>query len=257
MRRHRKLIRVHQKYALFGNEENAHTRICKQRKDLNVSGTATLTESKTQYTASVGQETDLTSPVTVTGDGYTVTFAGNNFATKHLRRIRRNSVTSLTTPTLSPAKLTEYITEAKEKSVERWDGKATSTNSLIYLDLGQFCQFGCEVIKFLKGDAAIAWTPYPPPPQAANSMQKHVTVTINKCLAYSHSGTGLVRGGAGGVQGGVGITLNVTVRQVGGSATTVEVCHYAQGAVKGQFKGEYLNKKDLPKMQGIAQSIVT
>jgi D-aminopeptidase len=85
-----------------------------------LSGTTTLREGKTNYTASVGQETDLASPVTVTGDGYTVRFDGNNFASKHFRRIRRNSVSELTNPDLSPAKLVSYITEAKEKSVERW-----------------------------------------------------------------------------------------------------------------------------------------
>lgn len=222
-----------------------------------MSGTATLKEGRTQYTATVGQETNLASAVTVTGDGYTVTFAGNNFATKHLRRIRRNSVSELTNPETSPAKLVSYITEAKEKSVERWDGREASTNSLVYLDLGQFCQFGCEVIKFLKADSRNAWTPYPLPPQVANSMQKHTNITIGKCLAYSHSGTGVVRGGGGGVQGGVGITMNVTVRQVGGSTTTVEVCHYGGGTVKGQFKGEYAPKKDTEKMQGIARSIVS
>jgi hypothetical protein len=221
-----------------------------------LSGTTTLKEGKTNYTATVGQETDLASPVTVTGDGYTVRFDGNNFASKHFRRIRRNSVSELTNTNLSPTKLVSYITEAKEKSVERWEGKESSTNSLVYLDLGQFCQFGCEVIKFLKADSTQPWASYPA--QNPNTMQKHVDITINRCLAYSHSGTGLVRGGAGArVQGGVGISMNVTVRQVNGSANTVEVCHYAAGNVKGKFANEYADKKDTQKMQSIAKSIVT
>lgn len=220
---------------------------------------ASVKEGKsTTYSASVADETDLTSPVTVTGQGYTVTFAGNDFASKHLRRIRRNSVSALTAPDTSPGKLSEYAKDARVRAVGRWQGKESSTNSLIYLDLGQFGQFGCEIIKFLKADAATAWSPYPPT-SATPVMQKHVTVTIGKCLAYSHSGVGAVRSGADGkVEGGVGITLDVTVRQVGGSATIVEVCHYANGAIIGKLSDEQLNPKtQKSKMQSIAGTIVS
>ena len=212
---------------------------------------------KTAYTASVADEADLSSPVTVTGEGYTVTFDGNGFASKHLRRIRRNSVSELRGEDTGPNKLASYAKDARKRAVERWQGKESSTNSLIYLDLSQFCQFGCEVIKFLKSDAANPWAPYPP--AAPNTMQKHATVTIGRCLAYSHSGVGAVRdGGDGRVDGGVGITLTVTVRQVQGNPKAVEVCHYAGGTVEGRFRDDKFDiRAEKAKMQGIASSIVT
>ena len=218
---------------------------------------ASVTEGNSAYTANVGDETDLDSAVTVTGDGYTITFNGNDFAKKHLRRIRRNSVSDLQSLTTGADKLASYAKEARARAAIRWEGKESSTNSIVYLDLAQFCQFGCEIIKSLKASASVAWSPYPT--HAPTTLQKHVTVTIGRCLAYSHSGVGSVRSGADGrVEGGVGITLTVTVRQVGGSATTVEVCHYAGGAVSGKLSTDQLNPKtQKTKMLGIASSIVS
>jgi hypothetical protein len=94
-----------------------------------LSGTTTLREGKTNYTASVGQETDLASPVTVTGDGYTVRFDGNNFASKHFRRIRRNSVSELTNPDLSPAKLVRQKKRASNGGGERRPARTPSSTS--------------------------------------------------------------------------------------------------------------------------------
>lgn len=217
---------------------------------------ASVTEGKSAYTANVADETDLDSAVTVTGDGYTITFNGNDFAKKHLRRIRSDSVRDLKSLTAGADKLASYAKEARSRAAIRWEGKQSSTNSIVYLDLAQFCQFGCEIIKSLKASAGVAWTPYPA--NSPTTLQKHVTVTIGKCLAYSHSGVGAVRTGADGrVEGGVGITLTVTVRQVGASATTVEVCHYAGGTVSGKLSAEQLDPKtQKTKMLGIASSIV-
>jgi hypothetical protein len=218
-----------------------------------MSHTHTFQNGGINYTATVPDETNLSSPVTITSGGYTVTFDGNQFASKHLRRIRQASISSLTDVQTGPGKLTDYITEARQRSVERWDGRETSTNSVVFLDLAQYCQFGCQVIDIVR-DAAIPWTPYGP----HLVQQKHGTVSLGKCLAYSHSGTGMARGTAAGrVQGGVGIDLRVTISQVGGMPTAVAVCHYAGGDVKGKFKDEYGDKKDLQKRAAIARSIVT
>jgi hypothetical protein len=208
-----------------------------------------------EYQARVEQETDTTSPVVVMGNKYTVTFDGNDFQNKHLRRIRRNSVSLLKSPVDGPGKLAGYTTEAKDKAVNRWNGNAASTNSLVFLDLAEFCQFGAQIIQFLKTDRA-AWTPY----GHQNVMQKHVAVTLDKCLAYTNSGTGETRAAQedGKVQGGVGMVLNVVVRQVGGKATNISVCHYdaAGSAVQSTFKDAYLDKsKDSARGQ-IAGKIV-
>ncbi|HEV7248797.1 MAG TPA: hypothetical protein VGN93_17605 [Shinella sp.] len=219
---------------------------------------ASFKEGKsTTFTADVADETDLGSAVTVKGEGYTITFEGNGFASKHMRRIRRNSVSLLQSPQTSPDKLAAYAKEARARAAIRWGGKESSTNSVVYLDLGQFCQFGAQIIKFLKSDTANAWSPYPA--NAPTTLQKHATVTIGRCLAYSHSGVGAVRsGGDGTVEGGVGITLQVTVRQVGGSTTMVEVCHYEGGSVTGKLSSDKLNPKTQgAKMHGIAGTIVT
>ncbi|MGQ3210939.1 hypothetical protein [Shinella sp.] len=211
----------------------------------------------TTYTASVADETALDSAVTVTGEGYTVTFDGNKFASKHLRRIRSNSVSNLQDAVTAPGKLLSYAKEARAGAVERFVGKVSSTNSVIYLDLGQFCQFGCAIIKFLKANEATAWTPYPA--NAPVSLQKDVTVTIGRCLAYSHSGVGAMRSGADGKgEGGVGITLTATVRQVGASAKIVEVCHYAGGSIVGKVNVDQLDPKaQAEKIQGIASKIIS
>jgi hypothetical protein len=218
---------------------------------------ASVKDGKSTYNANVADETDLSSGVTVTGEGYSVTFDGNNFASKHLRRIRRNSVSALQSPLTSPDKLAGYAKEARARAAIRWGGKESSTNSVVYLDLGQFCQFGCEIIKFLKGDTANAWSDYPA--TAPTTKQKHATVTIGKCLAYSHSGVGAVRSASDGkVEGGVGITLSVTVRQVGNSSTVVEVCHYESGSVVGKLSGDQLDPKtQRTKMQSIAGNIIS
>lgn len=212
-----------------------------------------IKDGVSDYTATVDDEADLASPVTVTSGGYTVKFEGNNFATKHLRRIRRGSVDELTNPETGPGKLTSYITEAKEKSLARFDGRAASTNSLIYLDLGQYCQFGCQVIQIVK-NAAIPWEPF----GASNVLQKVGTVSIGKCLAYSFSGVGLPRiGNDRRPQGGVGIVMRVTIAQVKGKANDVVVSHYAGGAVQDRFHTEYGDKKNLQRRAGIARSIVS
>jgi len=214
-----------------------------------MSGSETIKEGNTSYTAQVAQETDLASPVTVTGGGYTVTFSGNNFETKHLRRIRRNSVSDLKDIQKGPGKLAEYATQAKEAAVVRWNGKESSTNSRVYLDLGEYCKFGAQVIGVVKDDN-IQWEPW------GNNqvLQKHARITLGKCLAYSHSGIGgAKKTDTGKVQGGVGMELDVTIQQI--TPTSVSVCHYAGGDVKGKFKNEYINKKD-QKSSSIAKSIV-
>ena len=217
-----------------------------------MSDSKTIKDGKASYTATVAAETDLSSPVTVTGKNCTVQFDGNDFETKHLRRIRRQSVIDLKNSITGPGKLTQYINEASEKSVDRWKGKESSTNSRVYLDLEEYCKFGCQIIKVVN-DSSIAWTPWGP----NNIMQKHATVTLGKCLAYSHNGIGFAKESASGrVEGGVGITLNVTIQQVNGNPNLVSVCHYAGGDVKGKFKSEYGDKKDLEKRRGIANSIV-
>ncbi|MGX9964438.1 hypothetical protein ACVFYP_13995 [Roseomonas sp. F4] len=212
-----------------------------------------IDEGSSRYTAKVTNETDLASPVTVTSGGYTVTFEGNNFATKHLRRIRRGSVDELTNPETGPDKLTKYITEAKDKSLERFDGRAASTNSLIYLDLGQYCQFGAQVIGIVK-NTAIPWQPF-----GANLvLQKVGTISIGKCLAYSFSGVGLPRiANDHRPQGGVGIDMRVTIAQVAGKANHVTVSHYASGVVQDRFYTEYGDKKNLEKRARLARSIVS
>jgi hypothetical protein len=205
------------------------------------------------FNASVANETDLSSPVTVTGDGYTVSFDGNGFASKHLRRIRRNSVSDLTNASTAPTKLASYAKEARAGAALRF-GKKESTNSVVFLDLGTFCQLGATIVKTLKRDTG-PWEDYG---QGANvTKQKHVTVTLPQCLAYSHSGVGSVRSNDSGVEAGVGITLKVTVRKVGGSDKVVEVCHYEEGTVSGKFGNYQLDpKSQTAKMQGIARSIV-
>lgn len=206
------------------------------------------------FSASVADEQDLGSAVTVTGDGYTVSFDGNSFASKHLRRIRRNSVADLSSAVTGPGKLASYAKEARAGAALRF-GKVESTNSVVFLDLGTFCQLGSEIVKILKSDTG-PWEDYGTGAKAAK--QKHVTVTLPRCLAFSHSGVGSVRAGDDGLQAGVGITLKVTVRQIGGSTKMVEVCHYEEGTVSGKFGSYHLDAKtQAAKMQGIAKSIVS
>ncbi|OYW01795.1 MAG: hypothetical protein B7Z58_10195 [Acidiphilium sp. 37-64-53] len=152
-------------------------------------------------------------------------------------------------------KLNSYTTEASERSIERWEGKEKSTNSYIFLDLQEFCQFGCKIVRFLKEDGS-AWTPY----GVNQVLQKHVTVTLDKCLAYSHSGIGLTKkdGGSGRLQAGVGITLNAVVQQVNGNAKQISVCHYdANGTeVRGKFNMDYFKRDNAQKGAEIAGTIV-
>lgn len=181
--------------------------------------------SNRDYTASVAQENAIGSAITVMGDKYTVTFDGNNFQTKHLRRIRRNSVTSLKSADTSADKLKEYAREAQGAGIDRFNGRERSTNTLIFLELGEFCQFGAQIIKFLKDDQRTAWTPFGNPPVD----QKTITVTLEKCLAYSTSGVGQFRqfgDGDGDVNAGVGLRLTVVVQRVSRDGKNVRVCHY-------------------------------
>lgn len=181
--------------------------------------------SNRAYTASVAQENAKASAITVMGEKYTVTFDGNNFQTKHIRRIRRNSVTSLKDADTSADKLKEYALEAQDAGIGRFDGRERSTNTLIFLELGEFCQFGAQIIEFLKGDQRTAWTPYGNPPVD----QKTMTVTLAKCLAYSTSGVGQFRqfgDGDGDVNAGVGLKLTVVVQKASRDGKHVRVCHY-------------------------------
>jgi hypothetical protein len=205
------------------------------------------------FNASVANETDLSSPVTVTGDGYTISFDGNGFASKHLRRIRRNSVSALTNASTAPTKLVAYGKEARAGAALRF-GKAESTNSVVFLDLSTFCQLGAAIAKALKTNTD-PWEDYG---HGANvTKQKHVSVTLPQCLSYSHSGVGSVRSSEGGIEAGVGMTLDLTVRKVGGSDKVVEVCHYEGGKISNKFGAYQLDPKlQAGKMQGIAKSIV-
>jgi hypothetical protein len=188
------------------------------------------------YKATVDNEDDLESPVVVTSGDYTVRFDGNNFAKKHLRRIRRNSVSELTRG--NAGKLYEYIDEATHRAGERFPGSDQASSTLVFLDLGQFCQFGCQVIKFLAGDTQNQWQPYPP--GAATCKQKHADITINHCFASTNAGlSGNVRQDEvtqDRLQHGIGIQLRVTLMQpLNGNGKTVTVCHYAGGTVKSRF----------------------
>jgi hypothetical protein len=209
------------------------------------------------YTATVTDAGDLSSPVVVTSGKYVVRFDGNDFATKHLRRIRRNSVSELTRGNVA-GKLNEYVDESTAKAVTRFGGNDQATSTFIFLDLGQYCQFGCQVIKFLASDRG-AWQVYPP--NGANQcLQKHTQITLGQCFASSNSGFGQVREHVGNpdrLQHGIGITLTVTVKQpLNGNGLNVQVCHYAGGQVAHEFSPETMNVSK-SKLTSIGKSIVS
>ncbi|MDE2008149.1 MAG: hypothetical protein KGI51_16385, partial [Rhodospirillales bacterium] len=120
-----------------------------------------------------------------------------------------------------------------------------------------FCQFGCQVIKFLASDSG-AWTPFGQGNAAC--LQKHCTIEINKCFASSNNGFGTIKPAVGDpekLQHGIGITINATVKQpVGGNGKTVQVCHYAGGAVKQEFAPSTLDGVT-NKLKAIGKSVVT
>lgn len=222
-----------------------------------MSQSVTQRNSGHSYTARVDDAADLQSPVVVTSGIYTVRFDGNDFATKHLRRIRRNSVSELTRGNIE-GKLNEYMGESTDKAWKRFAGNDQATSTFIFLDLGQYCQFGCQVIQFLSNDHAAAWQPYPP--HAPNCEQKHAQITIGNCFASSNSGFGRVREHVGNpdrLQHGIGITLTVTVKQpLGGDGHNVQVCHYAGGAVDREFSPQTM-QGGKNKLKSIGQSIVS
>lgn len=222
-----------------------------------MSHSVTQKDSGHDYTAKVTNEADLDSAVVVTSGKYTIRFDGNNFATKHLRRIRRNSVSALTGGDVA-GKLNEYMDEANGKAWSRFSGNDQATSTIIFLDLGQYCQFGSQVIKFLAADRA-AWQVYPA--QGNNQcLQKHTEITIGNCFASSNSGFGQVREHVGNpdrLQHGIGITLTVTVKQpLGGNGCSVQVCHYAGGAVGHEFSPQTMNVSS-NKLKGIGGSVVS
>ncbi len=224
-----------------------------------MSGSTTITDRGHSYTATVANEGDLSSPVTVTSGGYAITFDGNNFSTKHLRRIRRNSVSELNKGDVG-AKIQQYVDESHKAALKRFmrsDDKDGSTNTLIFLDLGQYCQFGCQVIKFLASDRT-AWTTYG---QGQNQcLQKHAHIELSKCFASSNNGFGAVKDGNQDpekLQHGIGINLNVTLKQpMGGNGRTVQVCHYAGGTVDREFSPT-TQQKNIGGLRNIGKSIVT
>jgi hypothetical protein len=222
-----------------------------------MSESVTLKDTGSSYTGKVENAGDLGSPVVVTSGNYTVRFDGNDFATKHLRRIRRNSITQLKSGDIA-GKLSEYIDESKVKAKLRFSGNEGATSTLIFLDLSQYCQFGCQVIKFLSSNRG-AWQPYPPH-GTARWLQKHTTITINKCFASSNDGFGQIKEDVHDpelLQHGIGITFDVTVKQpLNGSGRTVEVCHYARGGVTHEFKSKTLSNGS-NKLKSIGQSVVT
>jgi hypothetical protein len=220
-----------------------------------MSESVTYKDKGHDYTATVGAPGDLSSPVVVTSGKYTIRFDGNNFATKHLRRIRRNSVAKLTSGDIA-GKLNEYMNEAKNKSKSRFSGNENATSTFIFLDLGQYCQFGCQVIKFLASGHGV-WQEFG---HGGNRcLQKHFEISINKCFASSNSGFGEVRDAtnAGRLQHGIGITLNVTVKQpLGGKGNDVQVCHYAGGKVDHEFSPQ-TTSLGWNKLKSVGESIVS
>lgn len=221
-----------------------------------MSESVTHREKGHDYVASVSDARDLGSPVVVTSGKYTVRFDGNDFATKHLRRIRRGSVSSLTSGDVA-GKLSEYMDDSWAKAVSRFSGNNQATSTLIFLDLGQYCQFGCQVIKFLAADRG-AWTVFG---QGAGACwQKHTAITIEKCFASSNDGFGKIKPDANDaerLQHGIGITFTVTVKQpVGGNGLDVQVCHYAGGGVTHEFAPESTSAGP-SKLKAIGKSIVS
>ena len=222
-----------------------------------MSESVTQREGRYDYTATVGDADDLHCPVVVTSAAHTVRFDGNDFATKHLRRIRSNSVSELTDGD-AKAKLGEYIMGSFDKAWNRFGGREQATSTLIHLDLGQYCKFGCEVIKFVTRD--------PNPWQifvrgTERWEQKHVDITIDRCFASSNSGFGPVREveGTDRLQHGIGITRTVTVRKPPNSNNRdVQVCHYAQGVVKNEFSQQSTSRSlGWGKLQAAGPSIVS
>ncbi len=221
-----------------------------------MSHSVTLKDQGHSYVATVADDQDLGSPVTVVSGSYAVTFDGNDFATKHLRRIRRGSVGQLSRGDVDKV-LSGYVHESVQKAQERFWGNENSTSTLIFLDLGQFCQFGCQVIKFLASNSG-GWTPFG---HGVNQcLQKHCVVEISKCFASSNNGFGQIKTGLtspGKLQHGIGVTINATVKQpLGGNGRVVQVCHYAGGGVKQEFSPSSIDGGG-NKMKAIGQSIVS
>jgi hypothetical protein len=221
-----------------------------------MSESVTIKDNSYNYTAKVDNPEDLGSPVVVTSGKYKVRFDGNDFATKHLRRIRRNSVSELKEGNIS-GKFQEFMKESKFKAKSRFSGNQHATSTLIFLDLGQYCQFGCQIIKFLSSDSG-DWEEFGF--GIKQCLQKHVEVTIEKCFASSNSGFGAVKEDVNQVeklQHGIGITLTVTVRQpLRGNGFDVEVCHYAGGGVDKEFSKNTLSN-GWKKLKSIGNSIIT
>lgn len=222
-----------------------------------MSDIVSVKEGKKEYIARVGEENDISSPVTVTCKNYTVRFTGNNFQSKHLRRIRRNSVTSLQTGSDAAAKLKTYVHDSQIAAIDRWNGNADSTNSLIFLDLKEFCKMGAQIINALSNNhEPVTWTPF----GHSQVLQTRVVVRLDTCLAYSNDGQGQTKAVAGEqkVQGGTGMTLDVVVRQIDGNPKFVEACHYnAQGSdINNKFPSTYLDGVSDKKIVNIARKIV-
>ena len=203
-----------------------------------MSDSASIGIGGAQATATVDDETDPKSPVTVTTrSGYTVRFgdpaAGRaTFEDKHLRRLRRTSMDVLQNAPdgNKAAKLAAFHTEATKAAGERWrqsGNPEASRNSLVMMPLSSYCQLGTLIATQAAALPAASWVVSP---MNANVTQVHLTLDLPQSLAYNANGFGQT------VAAGVGVRLGATVERHPNDRRLLTVVHLAHFAVQNPLK---------------------
>ena len=198
--------------------------------------------------ATVGNPNDLDLPVTVMvhhrGTNYTVAFRRPNqvnaFQDKHMRRVRSNSVTALTSDKGSAsAKMAQYAGEAAKHAAERWQNVEQRTNTLVFLTLDGFCKLGAYIVD---QSAGRTWRPYGNPPR----QQVDLSFTMRECLAFSDNGFGQA------TNTGVGVCFTVTVERDPHNANLLYVVHLESAKAGAQIDVETLTARK--NAQGLGQT---
>ena len=191
---------------------------------------------------------DLTSPVTVTvrhlNQNWTVQFrrpdqATEAFEDKHMRRIRKDSVTKLTSNNAS-SKIQEYANTASKRSGQRWNNGA-GLNSLVFLTLDGFCKLGAHIVDKSKNQ---------PRHPFRGRQQVHLTITMPECLAFTDNGYGQA------TNSGVGVVFEITVEEDPAHPNILYVVHLAGANAQNRIAVNKLtDKKYAPNNGRIATTV--
>jgi hypothetical protein len=170
----------------------------------------------------------LDSPVTVTTHKHTVTFDGNDFGAKHLRRLSRDSMKLLSSSKqeVSGEKFNALVKEGHGRADERFRQAGDpegARNTTVFLDIAGFCQLGGQISIAIDDNS---WTAFR---NQVGRQQQHVVVTLSQVLVMSANGFGQPEAASSGI----GAELTVTVEK--GIGNQIRVVHLAAAIVVNNF----------------------